>query len=724
LKLARNYGWLVPNADQSDYVVSKDGPEPANKKKKKGKPEAETIVEEQKSGGSWVQFLEDMITNEDRHIVLGAFRTITDPRKDSLPIVGFEFRLVKKFLLYNSKNRFPDFRNDSANAIKKFIHRCRNVFNPEISLIDEDPKNLSKICGESANFRHFYKFMNDVYNIFMVMVYPESPYESTHPLLELLRVIYEAFGVHDFLFRKKTLYMGSQFLDYCNFYSQDMFEQLLNNFRSSWDTSRDLSYDVLRYFPKDLPYLDDLYRENIINEQARILVHSPQLRDIEAGGFGISFLFERQSSLDLKLTYLENLVEELIFKRKLMEGSFLKDLDVFKQNLYHGVLSAVGNIISNIDLILEMIGFDKMRVKKIFSNLFREVAEAITFAQGIISASDTPVLLATAQSDKHAPEPNKLGDRYGAEQEAILSKLATGNTLMDSFNNPNVSAEDMNNENLIVVSFYLISKQSGILFEQFCSLIIYLQVTKESANKIREPVEGVFDYEDVKNLIQSFTEALLMFKHRGAVNKIANGLSLVCKGFNEMIDPKFTELAFELLERILNSVQNSDFKSITRRSAGLPYAIVALLKSEPAGLRHTLLPFAMDKLKVWSVSDDPNLLEIRIHSLNILNRVFQDSSLKLDMQHYLGAGLMTAIVGFSHNDWSVRNSSLALYSGIIRRMFDMKDEDQLSIRNSLNIVQFFLRAPNLINFFFDEVNSYLENEVKQQNMYPTLYPIC
>lgn len=85
---------------------------------------------------------------------------------------------------------------------------------------------------------------------------------------------------------------------------------------------------------------------------------------------------------------------------------------------------------------------------------------------------------------------------------------------------------------------------------------------------------------------------------------------------------------------------------------------------------------------------------------------------------------MIAIGGFSHDDWSVRNSSLAMYSSIVRRIFDMKDEDQSSIKNSMNIVQFFLRAPNLINYFFEEINSYLNSEEKQQNMYPTLYPIC
>jgi len=65
----------------------------------------------------------------------------------------------------------------------------------------------------------------------------------------------------------------------------------------------------------------------------------------------------------------------------------------------------------------------------------------------------------------------------------------------------------------------------------------------------------------------------------------------------------------------------------------------------------------MSKLKDWSISQDDKMIEIRIHSLNILNRIFQDSSLKLDLQHFVGNGLMTAIVGFSHNDWSVRNSS-------------------------------------------------------------------
>jgi len=85
------------------------------------------------------------------------------------------------------------------------------VFNPEIIAIDKDPQNLQVLLKTNENFKHFYNFMCDLYKIFVVMVYPEAPYELTHPLLELVRFIYEAFGINDFLFRKKTLYKGSQF---------------------------------------------------------------------------------------------------------------------------------------------------------------------------------------------------------------------------------------------------------------------------------------------------------------------------------------------------------------------------------------------------------------------------------------------------------------------------------------------------------------------------------
>jgi len=80
----------------------------------------------------------------------------------------------------------------------------------------------------------------------------------------------------------------------------------MNNFRSTWDTARSISNELLRAFPSDISYLTDLYKEKIIDEQSRLLILSPQLRDIEGGGFGLTFLFERCTDSNLKLQYFEN----------------------------------------------------------------------------------------------------------------------------------------------------------------------------------------------------------------------------------------------------------------------------------------------------------------------------------------------------------------------------------------------------------------------------------
>jgi len=65
--LARNYGWLVPNDDCSDYVVSKESPETTKKERKKNEKKKEkddniiintdsTILEADNSGKKIVTF--------------------------------------------------------------------------------------------------------------------------------------------------------------------------------------------------------------------------------------------------------------------------------------------------------------------------------------------------------------------------------------------------------------------------------------------------------------------------------------------------------------------------------------------------------------------------------------------------------------------------------------------------------------------------------------------
>ena len=51
-----------------------------------------------------------------------------------------------------------------------------------------------------------------------------------------------------------------------------------------------------------------------------------------------------------------------------------------------------------------------------------------------------------------------------------------------------------------------------------------------------------------------------------------------------------------------------------------------------------------------------------------------------------------------------------LFSSIAKRTIGTeKVADQSSVKNSINIVEFFTRAPQLVDFFYKEVQDYVQN---------------
>lgn len=233
-----------------------------------------------------------------------------------------------------------------------------------------------------------------------------------------------------------------------------------------------------------------------------------------------------------------------------------------------------------------------------------------------------------------------------------------------------------------------------------------------------------FQPSEVISFFKCFTDALLNIKHLGAIDRIALGISTFCKRFYEMSNTDYSNLAGDLLDGIIDNVGKGDCQSIFRRSAGLPSAISALLKCEPTGMKLNIFPKVLNRLHHLSSHDVQGHPEIRIHALNILKFIYQDSELKNDMDQYIAQGLALAIKGFADNDWSVRNSSLMLYSAIMKRVFvNVSNESQANYKSGLNIIQFFaMRAPSLLKFFFEEILQYSKKST-EHNMYPTLYPI-
>ena len=682
IRLARTNGSLYVNKDRTNYQMD--------------------FLEQETD---WSHILNQMISHSNRHVSLDAIRAVTEPRKVSEVPLRWEYQLFENLFKYNFKNSYPDFRNDLIVIINKLFQRLRNVMNKEFKVMKSE-EDFHKLYEEKPKFKDFVDFFRNFKKLFIQNVYPDAPFESSYPYLQSMESLMEIFQNKAYVYRNKNVFDPTKILTYLDFYSSDIFDILVSSFKCQWDTVRKMSFKILKKFPDNLAYVSLEFKKTRLLEPSKALMASPVIKDVEASTYSFGLFYEMEKDLGKKFEMMEDMVKELKEKKAMMEESFLEGKGEFSQSLYHGILTTLSITICEESTFKEFYAFDKARLEELYHLIIIQIIEIINFSKNVILKSTETFILDNKDTK------NQIINQRKKDYQKIIEKLDSGNTLLDA-HNEGEEETSINTDNITVVAFYLVSKESGSMFAKISNLISF-------SHKDSKYI-GIFKQEDIINLVRNFTEALLCIKHLGAIDNIANGLAVMCRCLYETSEKIYSDLIKKMVETILTSLKKNEFTSIFRRSAGLPSAITAFMKSEARGSRIMLLPHCMDQL--LAMAGDKNMGDqTRIHSLNILKYVFQDSRLKQDLEHYIGEGLKLAIIGFTDNDWSIRNSSLMLYSAIISRMFVKSNETKINNKNKLNIIQFFLRAPNLIKFFIEEIQKFSDS--KEFNQYPSLYPIC
>ena len=146
-----------------------------------------------------------------------------------------------------------------------------------------------------------------------------------------------------------------------------------------------------------------------------------------------------------------------------------------------------------------------------------------------------------------------------------------------------------------------------------------------------------------------FTDQLAEIKHRGAFEQAYVGFCSLCSFM--WSNAKYKNVPVKLLEDTLEGLEKSNKFCNTRRSAGVPYLIQAVVSTEPSLSNHSSLKLTLDRLiKLCKDSRD----EVRIHAYNILRILFRDSSLGEVVSPFVSDGLKAAILGFKASSWPVR----------------------------------------------------------------------
>ncbi|KAJ3321616.1 hypothetical protein HDV06_004031 [Boothiomyces sp. JEL0866] len=232
-------------------------------------------------------------------------------------------------------------------------------------------------------------------------------------------------------------------------------------------------------------------------------------------------------------------------------------------------------------------------------------------------------------------------------------------------------------------------------------------------------------YDYVKNTGDLFSELLTTIRHRGAFNAVQENLSIICKivSLNQKLHP----LLQHWLDNFISQISSLEV-SVTRRSAGLPAAILAIISAPSNEHKAAFLHYTIEKLISIAQTpvDSKKIIQIdlpQVHAMNVLRILVSDSDLTTITRDYLGTCFEICIVQFKSDYFPLRNCAAMLFSSLVNKSFGTKKTK--SEGDFVNLVfarEFFGKYPSLYKVILDELQ-YAVKLLKQNQVCPLLYPL-
>uniref|UniRef100_A0A8C3LUW1 tRNA (32-2'-O)-methyltransferase regulator THADA n=1 Tax=Chrysolophus pictus TaxID=9089 RepID=A0A8C3LUW1_CHRPC len=253
---------------------------------------------------------------------------------------------------------------------------------------------------------------------------------------------------------------------------------------------------------------------------------------------------------------------------------------------------------------------------------------------------------------------------------------------------------------MVLVCCWRSMKEVSLLLGTLCKLL--------PTQAASEPSDGLITIEQVKNIGDYFKHHLMQSRHRGAFELAYAGFVQLTETLSRCNSERLHKMPEQWLSCVLEEIKSCDPSSTlcaTRRSAGIPFYIQALLASEPKKGKTELLKMTIKELMSLAAPlSEPASVIPQVHALNILRALFRDTRLGENIMPYVADGIRAAVLGFMSPVWAVRNSSTLLFSALITRIFGVKrGKDENSKKNRMTGAEFFSRFPSLYPFLLKQL---------------------
>ncbi|XP_076629490.1 thyroid adenoma-associated protein homolog isoform X1 [Colletes latitarsis] len=663
--------------------------------------------------------LERYVQHHDDEIKLNTLSLIIESKKSTLRFTSRELDIIILFLRVNFKEKleFVPVIKKALKRMKDSLAVMRRQCSQEEKLRIRYQKNCNPLEIKQETLDHSFQISREIERDInkycdtfqslcnMCICGPDATYCRRRSSLQILLLMKDLLD-NEF---KRITWKTQQV--------KTLFDLMLLD---TYETNKEMAFNLIKSMEPRLLQLDDANNVNNIITVAIELGNS--IRPIDsitaAYMFKVSMLspviqnvHKFQSSfinviLQLVLILLNKLKESLILARENIV------LTVTKHSLY-GYLFCIRNLLQECD-------FKKVEQKLVWQDAISEliyVCFELSRAVSLIVNNSSP--------EGHLP---------------MDLNLQTVRAICGASPEKEVVTPQM-----VLLCSWRTVKEVSLLFG-FLATKVPIREDDSSIELLNE--------EQIIKIGEHLVTLLTETKHRGAFEQAHVGFSQLCSRLWRL-NNSLSQLPKMWLHQILIAItgikeENSKLCA-TRRSAGVPFMIQALLSTEPRQYKNIktttfdsvmkiLLGFTqLENVNPWkkiktlmytesvfseyentfeSIQYDTDhcidgnsiqVTEIKTHALNILRAIFRHSHLAEIVNNYVADGLIAAFKSYDALTWAERNAATLLFSALIIRIFGVqrtKDHIDLTNDNKMNYNLFFEKYPRLLPFILDELQTF------------------
>ncbi|GAM25031.1 hypothetical protein SAMD00019534_082060 [Acytostelium subglobosum LB1] len=722
---------------------------------------------------------------DDSLRMIGLELVCVSPKNTERP-TRVEIRLLKKFLSLALKSSSPFIRNHTNSILEKFWFRLRESYSKVFRTTQVNKsKGFAGLAGEAAqkeaelymSNEELSDFLNWCASLFIASLYPGAPYPRKMLPLDAFSNFIDAWSVEQFSEKVAVLPLLKWLQERSTVFSSQNTLILLHNLWDQYDRCREVASSVLLRFPSPLPGFSEERPIQALVMWGLKLACSPKARECDTGAMVLRLYMDKYvkrgvcvptfdvTTSDQPPVVLSSMPpnDAIIHFIRQITRVLRSQVSVANHNLLEAAKCAPmhGLILSIRYLLASSVDFAKMESQPQQKEKLRGL---VTELVDLMFAISTIVLRVVADSAPEGYTPSQdtaLGsfipkslpsgilyddDERLASRFATLSTSEKDSTTMEELlaqvggSGPGDTDDqdgggDEADDSFLPESSDQLKGSAGQIIT-VCSWLSMKQLSlclgtildrvKFPASMDSKPEDTLLSVEQISEIGKSFVHILLNTRHKGAIEKAYLGFQVLCSRLMGSTHPTLYALPASWIESLFKRVQEQSL-SITRRSAGLPFAFTGLLTGESTHQKKIAGPLLQSVisqlLKLANGGDDTDNKDIieevgaaekkvylpQVHSINILRSIFRNKTMTNELDQHFSETMMAIVRAYSSPSWSVRNAATMAFSTMVDKIVGVKKvRDETSHLNTTTFHYFFGHMPALHPFLLEHFGRSLD----------------